>query len=406
MHTQKFDIIIVGGGITGCTLALALAQATQLRIALLEANTLSPTWDEYQYHHRVSALTLASRQILHALQVWPVLASKRLSPFRQISIWDNKANTQLHFAAEEINQLYLGYIVENNLLQQTLLAALQHYAQVQIVPRVQLQAMTMTAQDITLKDQTTSYTAKLAIAADGSQSWLRQHSGITCKKIAYQAAAIVAHVQTALPHAQVARQVFTPDGPVAFLPLQSAQLSSIVWSLPIAKANKLLASNEEEFKYHLHQAFGAHLGNIITVFTRYTFPLYFQQAEKYVQERVVLVGDAAHQVHPLAGQGVNMGLLDVAALRDVLLTTLEARRDFSHIQYLKRYERWRKADNQGLLLGIEWIRKLFATEQLPITTLRGCGLQLTEQLRFIKQLFIQHAVGNHGRVPQLAKLHG
>lgn len=404
MRKHTFDILIVGGGITGLTLALALAKTTTLQIAILEANSTASVWDAFNYHHRVSAITLTSKRIFQSLNIWPQLVSQRVSPFRQISVWDDVADKELNFNAEEIAEPYLGYIIENNLIQQKLLEACQQYANISRIAPVRLRKMQMRDNGISLvSENQEEYEAKLAVAADGVRSWLRQESGMSVNHVNYEAAAIVTHVKTALPHEQVARQAFTENGPLAFLPLAEPHLSSIVWSLPNAMAKQLLASTDDEFKQTLEKTFKQRLGGITGLYTRYTFPLHFQQCKRYVETRVVLIGDAAHHVHPLAGQGVNIGILDAATLAEVISNAYNDKRDFAKQYYLRQYERWRKADNLGLILGIEWIRKIFASEDKTMIALRQQGLQLTNNLRSIKKIFMHHAIGERSRMPRLAK---
>lgn len=404
MKNESFDVIIVGGGIVGLTLGLALAKASTLSVAILESSAQLPSWEQYNYHHRVSAITLASRKVFANLDVWQAIANKRISPFQQIAIWDEGTHAALQFKAEEIAERYLGYIVENNLIQSELLSALKNYPQVKIIYQTKLQRIHNDVDELCFfTEHGDQYHCQLAVASDGAKSWLRNQAQIAVAKTEYQQSAIVTHVRTALPHQQVARQVFTAAGPLAFLPLAEANLCSIVWSLPDSQAQSMLALNDEQFKQSLEQAFARRLGEVTELHARYAFPLRLQKAKQYVQSRLALVGDAAHQVHPLAGQGVNMGLLDAASLAEVILSARAKQRDFASLATLRHYERWRKADNMGLLVGIEFIRKLFGSEDKWLKQMRGTGLNLTQHWRFMKNVFTQHAVGKRGDLPALAK---
>lgn len=399
----KCDVVIVGGGMVGLVLALALAKNPEFSIVILEAKAEADHFTPDDYHHRVSALSLSSVRILQSLNVWQAMCARRVSPFTEIKVWDNQAKADLSFNCRDIAESVLGYIVENNVTQLSLREKVLSTSNIKYLSPVTLVSCEQSKENIVL--QTKEYgsvQAKLAVAADGANSWLRKAVGVSVKTHSYEQEAIVASVVTAEPHQKIARQVFLPEGPLAFLPLQPANLTSIVWSLPYSKARAMLALPQEQFKAALTAAFGARLGEVTEVSERFLFPLRKQQAEKYIDNRVALVGDAAHVIHPLAGQGVNLGLLDAASLAEVIITAAQQGRGIAQTSVLRRYERWRRADNMALLSGVDLIKQLFASESLPIKTARGLGLAVTNRLLQVKNIFTRQAVGCRQGLPAIA----
>lgn len=398
-----YDIIIVGGGMVGAALACALAQRTSLSILILEAQSHLPTWSAQHYHHRVSAIALSSQRIFQSLQVWDEIKNNRISPFTGIHVWDAAKQGAIHFDCYEIAESVLGFIIENNLIQSVLQKKLEQYPQVNFVSSVQLKRFVEKANHIELHtNDGTIFSAKLAIAADGAHSWLREQANIQIEKHDYQQHAIVAAVRTAKSHEKIARQVFLETGPLAFLPLAEENLSSIVWSLSPEKAEQLLSLSDDLFMLELAHAFQHTLGDVTEISKRHAFPLHKQQAKHYVHSRVVLVGDAAHTIHPLAGQGVNMGLLDAASLVDVIVGAIRSHRDFASAHNLRPYERWRKADNFALQAGVDVIKQLFASDKPSVQSLRSFGLDVTNRMQWIKNIFTSHAVGDRDGLPLLA----
>lgn len=399
---MNYDIIIIGGGIVGQVLACLLAEQTPLSIALIEANSSECSWDPNNYYHRVSAIALSSKRIFEKINIWSNLMTKRVSPFNQIKVWDAATESKIHFDSNEIAEPVLGYIVENNLLQSVLSKKLKNYSQISLLSSIKLTNVNVSESCIELVAADCRYAGKLAIAADGANSWLRSQINIQIDRYAYQQQAIVATVKTSIPHRHMAQQVFLEDGVLAFLPLANQHMSSIVWSVPTEMANTLIKLTDDQFKLELAKSFVYQLGEIVEVDKRYTFPLHKQQAKHYIQPRIALVGDAAHTVHPLAGLGLNMGLLDAASLAEIIADAVHEQRDFSSQVTLRHYQRWRKADNFSMIAGIDFIKNMFSAKQKSLQTLRSIGLGITDQVQWLKHIFMNSAVGNRRGMPRVA----
>ncbi|HLB42704.1 MAG TPA: UbiH/UbiF/VisC/COQ6 family ubiquinone biosynthesis hydroxylase [Gammaproteobacteria bacterium] len=399
---KTYDIIIVGGGVVGLTLACALAQRTSLTIAILESESQLAVWSSSQSYVRVSAITLVSQRIFQALGVWEDIQNKRVSPFKKIHVWDAKECSEIDFNCEEISESVLGFIIENNLIQSVLEQKIKQYSSITLYLPILLNELIEEENGIKLiATNEEMFNTKLLVAADGAHSWARQHANIAVDQYDYQQQAIVATVETSLPHQLTARQVFLETGPLAFLPLNEPNKLSIVWSLPIAEAKHYVSVDEEIFNYSLSRAFEYKLGDVKLLSKRYLFPLSKQQAQQYVKSHIALVGDAAHVIHPLAGQGINMGLLDAASLLDVIVDALNKNRCFSSYSTLRYYERWRKADNVAMQVGIDIIKHLFASHHQPVQVLRSSGLKIINQVACIKNIFTRYAVGHRGELPTL-----
>jgi 2-octaprenylphenol hydroxylase len=391
-HTS--DIVIVGGGIVGMTVALALARQTAMTITVLEAAKDAPSWSSDEYYPRVSALSLSSQRIFQALEVWQDIQSARVSPFRKIEVWNAQDSQSLLFDSQDLAEKQLGFIVENALMQTALRKKIQRYPTIRFFSGMQLQQY---EEKINLAEVTAAsgerFSAKLFVAADGAHSWLRSQQQFEVRQKKYEQSAIVAAVETELPHQAIARQIFLPSGPLAFLPLSQTNMTSIVWSLPTAEAHRIHALNDAAFYEALGQAFGFRLGNIMHAEKRFLFPLKRMTVSSYFKSRVVLAGDAAHMVHPLAGQGLNIGLLDAAALTEVIKNAYQKRRDFASYNTLRRYERWRKAENLPMLEGVDFIKTLFAIEKPFLREMVTAGLAVTHQWKWLKNQFAQYAIG-------------
>lgn len=388
----------------GATLACALSENPALSIIVLEAQPTIETPVKAAYHHRVSAIALSSQRIFQSLHVWKSIEAERVSPFKRIVVWEAAGHGEIEFDSRDIAAPVLGHIIENTVIQSALLQRARACPRLEWIAPVKLLSHQIEDSHVTLiADNGHQYQARLVVAADGARSWVRQAAGIDVEVRDYAQIAIVATVTTALPHQQTARQCFQEVGPLAFLPLQDAHQASIVWSLPAELAQDMLALDDTTFCDALARAFSHRLGDVQAVSERHAFPLRYQQAKQYIKPRFALIGDAAHTIHPLAGQGINMGLLDAAALAEVIHDALSRGHDVADYQCLRRYERWRKADNLMMQSGVDFIKHFFASTYQPARLARTRGLNWVNQSRWLKNQFMRHAVGQRGGLPVLAR---
>lgn len=386
----------------GATLACALAPSG-LRIAVVEARSPALDWSPAHFDMRVSAITRASQRIFESIGVWEGIARRRISPFREMHVWDSSGNGEIHFDCAALGEPTLGHIIENSAMVAALYERMAQFDNIELICPVQLKRLAWDADGMFLELGDGSYlAASLLVGADGSRSWIRQQAGISIKGWDYEQSAVVTTVKTARSHRETAWQRFLPEGPLAFLPLTDGY-SSIVWSTTPTQAEALLAMPEAQFAETLRGAFDDTLGAITEVGERGAFPLRFLQANAYVRPRLALVGDAAHTMHPLAGQGVNLGLADAAALAEVLYEAIAARKGLGSITVLRRYERWRHADNLAMLAAVDGFKRLFGSELSVVRWVRNLGMNLTHSVLPIKHLVMRYAMGMSGDLPKLAR---
>lgn len=387
-----FDAIVVGAGMVGSAVALALARR-DLRVALVEERE-PPAWrasDEVDL--RVVALAASSVDLLDDLGAWQDIAAARASAYRRMHVWDAENGAAVDFDAASEGQSELGFIVENRLIQHALWQALERDGRIvrRCPARVVATSDDGDVRTLTLDDDTT-LAAKLVIAADGASSPLREMLAIGTSGRDYGQRAVVAHVATERAHEATAWQRFTNDGPLAFLPLADGR-SSIVWSLPADECTRVLALDEAAFLAELGCAFDFRLGPIAGTTPRASFPLQLKLADRYIAPRFALIGDAAHQVHPLAGQGVNLGFRDVATLVEAIGTARERGADFAAESTLRRYERRRRSDNAISAWSFDGIDRLFRSGFEPLVAARGVGMRIVNALGPVKRLLAGHAAG-------------
>ncbi len=385
------DAVVVGGGVVGSACATALAQAG-LSVALVEAAEPA-RWSRDVPDLRVFAFAPDNAQLLQALGVWDDIASARAQPYRHMRVWDAAGGGELHFDADALARRELGWIVEHALLAERLWdAALR--AGVELLQPTSVSGLEQRENGvrITLDDGAT-LDARIAIAADGGNSTLRGLAGIRTRNHDYRQRGVVAYVETELPHQLTAWQRFLPGGPLAFLPVDADRRSSIVWSLPESEAERVLALDNEAFDIELTNAFAARLGKTRVVSKRAAFPLRRQLAKTQLEGRALLLGDAAHVVHPLAGQGVNLGLRDVAALRDSVIEAKRLGRNFDTPHRLQRWARARRSDNVASTLAFEAINRAYSNDALLPTFLRGRALGIANSIAPLRDALWRHAAG-------------
>ena len=407
--SQHYQLVIVGAGLVGASLALQVAPklAEQgMRLALVEASGEPDGYSGPVFDPRVVALTAASLTQLESLGLWRQVSAERVCPYRDMEVWDGEASGEIAFHARQLGCEQLGHIVENSLLVRHLRQALSYQSAVDWFQPARLEdyqpADAQTPARIRLDDGR-QLSADLLVAADGAHSRLRSLAGFAVREWAYGQKAIVTSVRTQRPHDYKARQRFMRTGPLAFLPLRwhsgeadqdwDCHYSSIVWSADSALADNLVALNDDAFCARLTRDFEARLGRVEACDQRHAIPLYQRHARHYVHPGVALVGDAAHSIHPLAGQGVNLGLKDVMALAGQLTRGLERGLPLSEPSLLRRYQRERLGDNLGMMAVMETFKRLFGSRSPEWIWLRNEGLRRVNTLPLIKNTLARKAMG-------------
>jgi len=400
---MKYDIIIVGGGMVGTSLACALGDSS-LSIALIESHTPHYNWPEESYDLRVSAITRASQSLLDNLGVWESIRTVRTTAYQNMQVWDASGSGNIHFDSADIGEANLGHIVENRIINKALLERAKSSSNINIFCPAKPEQLTLTNDPLQSNpaklqlDDGTQLEAKLIIGADGGQSWVRQQASISVDTRDYEQTAVVANVTTELSHQHTAWQRFLPTGPLAFLPLSdtrnsSEYVSSIVWSATPEKAEHLCTIDQAEFLHELKTAFDAKLGKILSTGPRASFPIKGQHATHYVKPQLALIGDAAHTIHPLAGQGVNLGFADVQSLSEIILNAHNTKKNIGSLKTLRRYERSRRGDNLLMLETMGIFKKLFSNNTPGLRELRNAGLNLSNRSTMLKQFFMARALG-------------
>ncbi len=407
MNNKEYDIVIVGGSVVGALFACALQKLfdiqKNIRIALIDFSDLDQQVQLNEgYDSRVFAINLATRNILIQLGLWEQIKAIRVTPFNNMYVWSGKNN--IEFNSTDIAHENLGFIVEQRALLQPALEKLKQGFQVDLYYPQQITEFSRVSDSIEVTlDNGDLFRTRLLVGADGANSRVRKFAGIETVSWAYDQTAIVATVKTEKDHTFTASQHFLKTGPLAFLPLESG-LSSIVWSSDSALAEQLIALDDSAFCEQLEHSFESRLGAIELVTPRVAFPLRLQHSKQYTKPGIALIGDAAHVIHPLAGQGVNLGIMDAVMLAQTLSEELGSKK-FNPGQHmlLRRFERSRKTENLMMMGMMDGFKRLFGTSVFPLQQLRNLGLSLGSQSQFFKNTVMRKALGLSGEIPEFVK---
>ena len=395
----SYDLTIVGGGMVGLTLAASLAKSN-LNIAIVENNEAKPLNEAPAA--RVSAISAASRTIFEKLDIWQAINQKRITPYDTMFVWEKDSFGKIAFDAQQVEATQLGYIIENEQIQHALLTVVEKQANVTFYCPDKLSNIALGDGEAWLTlESGKNITTKLVVGADGANSWVRNKVDIPLTHWDYNHHALVATIKTDLAHEHCARQIFTPDGPLAFLPLFEKDLCSIVWSLPPEKAKQLQALSNAEFNKQLTRSFDNRLGFCELQSERASFPLTMRYARDFAKHRIALIGDAAHTIHPLAGQGVNLGLLDAVSLAQCILDNSEADKDIGVYANLRQFERWRKTEAAQMVASMEVLKQLFNGDNPIQKTARDLALIFADNVSPLKKKFIKQAMGLSGELPRI-----
>lgn len=392
------DCAVVGAGAVGASLALALAQAGR-RVALIDGRPGPTAPPGAEHGEFVVSLNLASVALYQHLGVWSALQRGRVSPYGAMELWDAGGAGQTRFDSADIGEPVLGYFVESAWLEAVLHEALTEHPGVTLLWGSRAQALDIASDRVTLTlDDDTAVDAALAAACDGARSHIRELAGIEVARYDYGQHALVCNFATEQPHGAVARQRFMPGGPVAMLPLSDGRCS-LAWFRPDEEAERLLALDEASFCAELSAATEHRLGAVTGATRRRAYPIVRRHAQRYVAERVALVGDAAHTIHPQAGQGLNIGLLDVAALADAV----GASGDAGSWRRLRQYARWRRGHNTAVMSAMDLFHFGFAQGGPARALARNLGMRLADRSGPAKRWVTRYGAGLAGDLPPLAR---
>jgi len=404
-HVNRYDVVIIGGGMVGSMLAALLAQHSELKVAVLEQRSPEPfpVGSSPAYDIRVSALSIATQNMLKSVGAWQGIVDRRACVYRQMLVWDGEESGSTHFRAGDIGKEALGHIVENRVLQLALLECLHQHDNVDVICPAHVQNFQHSGDQMTLDvSDGSTIAARLLVGADGARSSVRKLAGIDMPQDAYEHHALVATVTTDSLQQDITWQRFMPTGPQAFLPLCGSQ-ASMVWYHNADEVGRLKSLDDQAFMNEMMAAFPERLGNITSVSNRGSFPIFKAHASSYIGERLALVGDAAHTVHPLAGQGVNLGMLDAASLAQLVCDASDAGADIGSRRQLRRYERWRRADNAIMITILDGFYHAFKPQPAPVRKLRSAAMSIADNAGPMKRLVMQYAMGTSGDLPRFAR---
>ncbi len=399
------DVAIVGGGMAGAALALLLAQRLPtLSIAVVEQHALPVHASEQlplpSFDARATALSFSTRKMLDEVQVWQALQHSAQA-ILQVHVSERQRALGVLMRAEETGLPALGYVIENRVLGQVLLQDVRQQTRIALHDNTQVHALALHADAAQLTMQTGSSAenilrAKLVVVADGAQSRLRQQLGIAVDEQPYEQHALVANVVTELPHAAVAYERFTQDGPIALLPLldcENKHRAALIWTLPDKQIEEIMQLPEVEFLQRVQEQLGNRCGRLLAVGARHSYPLSLVQAREQVRSRIVLMGSAAHHLHPVAGQGFNLIMRDCLVLVETLATATAHQRDIGALAVLQQYLAQQQWDQQKTVTASDWLPRLFSNRHVPHTMLRSAALLGLDFLPGMREWFAREATG-------------
>lgn len=401
--TRNVDVVVAGGGLVGAAFAALLAKKVpSLSVVVIESHHFAGYFEGVEFDPRVVALTEASRRMLSEIGVWQTIAQRRVTPYTHMSVWDSDGTGFIEFDGCDIGEDSIGHIVENANIVGALQDKLADYSTIEFICPAKVESVVRNDAQLTVAlDSGETLSTPLLIAADGARSSVRTFCDFALQEHPYGHTAIVATIACEQPHGATARQWFSTDGPLAFLPINQAPDGdgdsehhiSIVWSQRDQKAKELMALRDAEFCTALSRASQFTLGSVKNVSKRFCFPLAQRHASDYVKPNVALLGDAAHTIHPLAGQGVNLGFKDVVALVDELKRATERGLPLGDLSVLNRYQRVRKPDNLATMAAMKGFQELFGSELPILRVLRNEGMSLVNRIDPLKKQLIRQAMG-------------
>ena len=416
-NKTDFDLIIIGGGLVGASLACALEKSS-LRIAIVEAFPFKTDDSEYQpaFDARSVALSYTSKQVFDGMGLWSSINKLGVAAIKKIHISDRGHAGITRLSAEDENVDALGYVVETRVIGKALFDRLKKQKNVTLIAPAKLKNFDLSSDiasatiEVTNDDnlvESKVLTTKLLVAADGDDSFVRRLSGVRIKQRNYEQSAVIANVATDKPHNNQAFERFTDSGPLALLPMAATENEenrySLVWTINSSEQEEMMTWSDEIFLEKLKARFGERAGQFTNVSARHVYPLSLMRAKEHVRERLAIIGNAAHTLHPVAGQGFNLGLRDVAALSQVIIDAERENKDIGLLDNLNIYADWRKRDHIQTAMATDSLVRIFSNNFLPLAALRNLGLVVVDLVPPLKKVFARHAMGFVGKLPRLGR---